>query len=147
MPSLSYHHLSFCTNYKTTEKGPNKESHKCVKINGINGFSQVGLLSQDQTETVHLEQQIQRLNIPRKRQYVDPYRQGIITEEEAKDGVFYRQTIVVRSCEVGPDRTATIESILNLLQVMFGVPGYEFIQEYWVSEVVIRISIHVRKQH
>ncbi|KAF3612270.1 putative E3 ubiquitin-protein ligase RHA2A-like [Capsicum annuum] len=51
-----------------------------------------------------------RQNIPRKKQVVDSYRQGIIVE-----GV-YRQTVVIRSYEVGPDKVATIESILNLLQ-------------------------------
>ena len=54
-----------------------------------------------------------RQNIPTEKQLVDPFRQGLITE----GGVGYRQTVVVRSYEVGPDKTATLESILNLLQV------------------------------
>ncbi|GMP83541.1 hypothetical protein CsSME_00037418 [Camellia sinensis var. sinensis] len=53
-----------------------------------------------------------RQNIPTKKQFVDHYRQGLIIEE----GVGYRQTVVIRSYEVGTDKTATIESILNLLQ-------------------------------
>ncbi|XAR52472.1 Oleoyl-[acyl-carrier-protein] hydrolase [Bertholletia excelsa] len=53
-----------------------------------------------------------RQNIPTKKQFVDPYRQALMIE----DGVGYRQTVVIRSYEVGPDKTATIESILNLLQ-------------------------------
>ncbi|KAJ8492749.1 hypothetical protein OPV22_014470 [Ensete ventricosum] len=32
-------------------------------------------------------------------------------------GVRYRQTVVIRSYEVGPDKTATLETILNLLQI------------------------------
>lgn len=52
-----------------------------------------------------------RQNIPTKKQLVDTYRQGIIVEGA------YRQTVVIRSYEVGPDKVATIESILNLLQV------------------------------
>ncbi|KAG5233937.1 palmitoyl-acyl carrier protein [Salix suchowensis] len=43
---------------------------------------------------------------------VDPFRQGFITEGD----VGYRQTVVLRSYEVGGDKTATLESILNLLQ-------------------------------
>lgn len=54
-----------------------------------------------------------RQNIPTKKQFVDPFRQGIITGE----GVGYRQTFVIRSYEVGPDKTASLESLLNLLQV------------------------------
>ncbi|KAL9456837.1 hypothetical protein AB3S75_005961 [Citrus x aurantiifolia] len=53
-----------------------------------------------------------RQNIPTKKQFVDPYRHGLIIE----GGVGYRQTVVVRSYEVGPDKTATLESILNLFQ-------------------------------
>ncbi|XP_060215791.1 palmitoyl-acyl carrier protein thioesterase, chloroplastic-like [Lycium barbarum] len=51
-----------------------------------------------------------RQNIPSKKQLVDTYRQGLIVEGA------YRQTVVIRSYEVGPDKVATIESILNLLQ-------------------------------
>ena len=54
-----------------------------------------------------------RQNIPTKKQLVDPYRQGIIVD----GGVGYRQTVVIRSYEVGADKTATLESLLNLLQV------------------------------
>ncbi|KAF3438625.1 hypothetical protein FNV43_RR21388 [Rhamnella rubrinervis] len=53
-----------------------------------------------------------RPNIPTKKQLVDPVRQGVITE----GGVGYKQTVVIRSYEVGADKTATLESILNLLQ-------------------------------
>jgi hypothetical protein len=55
-----------------------------------------------------------RQNIPTKKQSVDRHRQGIIIE----GGIGYRQTVVIRSYEVGPDKTATLESILNLLQVI-----------------------------
>lgn len=54
-----------------------------------------------------------RQNIPTKKQLVDPHRQGLIVE----GGVGYRQTVVIRSYEVGADKTATLESILNLFQV------------------------------
>ncbi|KAK9278399.1 hypothetical protein L1049_027964 [Liquidambar formosana] len=53
-----------------------------------------------------------RQNIPTKKQLVDPFRQGVIIE----GGVGYRQTVVIRSYEVGADKTATLESIFNLLQ-------------------------------
>jgi len=55
-----------------------------------------------------------RQNIPTKKQSMDSHRQGIVIE----GGLGYRQTVVIRSYEVGPDKTATLESILNLLQVM-----------------------------
>uniref|UniRef100_A0A0D9V1C2 Acyl-[acyl-carrier-protein] hydrolase n=1 Tax=Leersia perrieri TaxID=77586 RepID=A0A0D9V1C2_9ORYZ len=50
--------------------------------------------------------------IPREKQTVDPFRQAVIVE----GGVRYRQTVVVRSYEVGADRTATLETLLSLLQ-------------------------------
>ena len=64
-------------------------------------------------ENGHVTKEQLRQNIPTKKQSVDPYRQGLIIE----GGVGYRQTVVTRSYEVGPDKTATLESILNLLQV------------------------------
>ncbi|MFQ6662627.1 hypothetical protein Gotur_030414 [Gossypium turneri] len=63
-------------------------------------------------ENGHISEEKIRQRIPRQKQLVDPYRQGLITER----GVGYRQTVVVRSYEVGPDRTATLESLLNLFQ-------------------------------
>lgn len=56
---------------------------------------------------------LERAIIPTKKQFVDPFRQGVII----LDGVGYRQTVVVRSYEVGTDKTVTPQSILNLLQV------------------------------
>ncbi|KAG1346957.1 palmitoyl-acyl carrier protein thioesterase, chloroplastic [Cocos nucifera] len=53
-----------------------------------------------------------RQNIPTEKQTLDPFRQGLIID----GGVRYRQTLVIRSYEVGPDKTATLETILNLLQ-------------------------------
>ncbi|TVU33746.1 hypothetical protein EJB05_15550, partial [Eragrostis curvula] len=52
-----------------------------------------------------------RQNIPTEKQTVDPFRQALI-----EGGVRYQQTLVVRSYEVGPDKTATLETVLNLLQ-------------------------------
>lgn len=56
---------------------------------------------------------ITRQNIPTTKKFVDNHRQGTIID----NGVRYRQMVVIRSYEVGPDKTATLESILNLLQV------------------------------
>uniref|UniRef100_B9I2I3 Acyl-[acyl-carrier-protein] hydrolase n=1 Tax=Populus trichocarpa TaxID=3694 RepID=B9I2I3_POPTR len=64
------------------------------------------------TELTRVSETKGRQNIPTEKQLVDPFRQGIITE----GGVRYRQTVVIRSYEVGADKTATLESILNLLQ-------------------------------
>ncbi|XVE92636.1 hypothetical protein REPUB_Repub01dG0115200 [Reevesia pubescens] len=63
-------------------------------------------------ENRHIKEEQIRQRIPTQKQLVDPYRQGLIIER----GVGYRQTVVVRSYEVGPDKTATLESILNLFQ-------------------------------
>lgn len=63
-------------------------------------------------EKVYMNKVQIRQNIPTKKQFVDQYRQGLIIE----GGVGYRQTVVIRSYEVGPDKTATLESILNLFQ-------------------------------
>jgi hypothetical protein len=59
------------------------------------------------------EDRVRRQNIPTEKQTVDPFRQALIVE----GGVRYQQTLVVRSYEVGPDKTATMETVLNLLQV------------------------------
>ncbi|XP_020552181.1 palmitoyl-acyl carrier protein thioesterase, chloroplastic-like isoform X2 [Sesamum indicum] len=124
MASVS-HRLPFSTHFSGSKSGQesNKQKLYCVKINGSNSFApaKVDLLSQDHetavtsvdaSASVHMFEQQVRQNIPTKKQLVDPYRQGVIVEE----GVGYRQTVVIRSYEVGPDKTATIESILNLLQ-------------------------------
>ncbi|KAF6159276.1 hypothetical protein GIB67_032047 [Kingdonia uniflora] len=63
-------------------------------------------------ETSYVPTEQTQKNIPTKKILVDPYRQGLIIE----GGVGYRQTVVIRSHEVGPDKTATLESLLNLLQ-------------------------------
>nr|GMD16665.1 palmitoyl-acyl carrier protein thioesterase, chloroplastic-like [Ipomoea batatas] len=94
-----------------------------VKINGHSSAAfpgaKVDLLSQNHavvaatTTPLHPGERLEiRQNIPTKKQLVDPFRQGLIVE----GGVGYRQTVVIRSYEVGPDKTATIETILNLLQ-------------------------------
>ncbi|XP_073053921.1 palmitoyl-acyl carrier protein thioesterase, chloroplastic-like [Primulina eburnea] len=126
MASTSCKVAPFCihTSINKNDKNTHKHALQCVKINGSKSFSvtrmdvlshehAIPITSVDPTEenVQVLEQQI-RQNIPTKKQLVDPFRQGVII----LDGVGYRQTVVVRSYEVGPDKTATIESILNLLQ-------------------------------
>lgn len=103
----------------------NMKSLSNIKINGASSRSagKADMLSQkigaattsvaSVTKNDSLTAEQIRQNIPTKKQLVDPFRQGLIIE----GGVGYRQTVVVRSYEVGPDKTATLESILNLLQV------------------------------
>lgn len=103
--------------------GPDKKKLSNIKISGKSSKSvttEAGLLrhvvavattSVAENGSVTVDQI--RQNIPTEKQFVDEYRQGLIVEE----GVGYRQTVVIRSYEVGPDKTATLESILNLLQV------------------------------
>lgn len=42
----------------------------------------------------------------------DKFRHGGLTD----DGLSYKENFIVRCCEVGPNRTATVETIANLLQ-------------------------------
>ncbi|CAJ2630621.1 unnamed protein product [Trifolium pratense] len=89
-------------------------SNSSIRMNG-SFRSPIKVESLSQTAEVApttLVESGQRQNIPTKKQLVDPYRQGLIVE----GGVGYRQTVVIRSYEVGADKTATLESILNLLQ-------------------------------
>lgn len=64
-------------------------------------------------ENGYIPKEEDRQNIRTRKQLVDSHRQGLI----GQGGVGYKQTVVIRSYEVGPDKTATLESILNLLQV------------------------------
>ncbi|KAM7463493.1 hypothetical protein LguiA_031614 [Lonicera macranthoides] len=105
----------------STSHDPNGHRVGNLKINGNSSLSatKVDLLSHTvyvatttSVDNEHIVGDQFRQNIPTKKQFVDPYRQGLIIEE----GVGYRQTVVIRSYEVGPDKTATLESILNLLQ-------------------------------
>ncbi|KAL1531884.1 palmitoyl-acyl carrier protein thioesterase, chloroplastic-like [Salvia divinorum] len=101
-----------------------KQKLNCVKVNGSKSFAleKMGVLRQDHVmpmpciggvdEDVDALEEHLRQNIPRRKQMVDPYRLGEMVEK----GVGYRQTVVIRSYEVGADKTATIESLLNLLQ-------------------------------
>ncbi|KAK7274226.1 hypothetical protein RIF29_15307 [Crotalaria pallida] len=104
----------------------NNDQHKQqmnsgIKVNGsyrspvkVDSLSLAGEASSAATlgHVVSVIETGQRQNIPTKKQLVDPNRQGLIVE----GGVGYRQTVVIRSYEVGPDKTATLETILNLLQ-------------------------------
>ncbi|RVW16925.1 Pentatricopeptide repeat-containing protein, mitochondrial [Vitis vinifera] len=102
---------------------PNKQKLNNIKVHGTSTMptAKVDLLSQTVgaataltsvssiAENGHITKEQLRQNIPTKKQFVDPYRQGLIVE----GGVGYSQTVVIRSYEVGPDKTATLESILN----------------------------------
>ncbi|CAI9096103.1 OLC1v1032177C1 [Oldenlandia corymbosa var. corymbosa] len=126
MASFSISKLAFFT----VKCSINRDGHEANRLNIINGIKVNGtssLSSAPQSDVlthkeggstisvsknVLINAQEIRQNIPTKKQLVDPFRQGQIVEE----GVGYRQTVVIRSYEVGPDKTTTIESILNLLQ-------------------------------
>ncbi|KAF9623471.1 hypothetical protein IFM89_003055 [Coptis chinensis] len=111
------------------DNNPNNQQLNSMKINGtsamsttkIEGLTQsstglgttlVAVTSRAETEYNTNTKEQTRQNIPTEKQLVDPYRQGLIID----NGVGYRQTVVIRSYEVGADKTATLESILNLLQ-------------------------------
>ncbi|XP_077242276.1 palmitoyl-acyl carrier protein thioesterase, chloroplastic-like [Tasmannia lanceolata] len=131
MASLYSHAFYYPTKCSSDrENGPTSHIQKLnsIKLNGstsmattkVDGLSQsVGATTAaaftsvaSVAETAYTERKTNRQNIPTKKQLVDPFRQGLIIEGD----VGYRQTVVIRSYEVGPDNTATLESILNLLQ-------------------------------
>lgn len=104
-----------CSNKESGSSISNKKSSVAV-----NGSGSLHGLKAAATEVAYplsvvtdKDAAIARQNIPREKQLVDPFRQGVIID----GGVRYRQTVVIRSYEIGPDKTATLETILNLLQV------------------------------
>lgn len=105
-----------CSSKESSGGGSNKKSSVAV-----NGSGSLHGLKAAATEVAYplsaavtdKDAAIARQNIPREKQLVDPFRQGVIID----GGVRYRQTVVIRSYEIGPDKTATLETILNLLQV------------------------------
>ncbi|GFP84703.1 palmitoyl-acyl carrier protein thioesterase chloroplastic [Phtheirospermum japonicum] len=109
-----------CSSNKSSQE-PNKQKHHSVKIKGTKS-SNMEILSQDHditfhsvnpaAENLHFLNEHIRQNIPKNKQSFDPYRLGMFINE----GLEYRQSVVIRSHEVGPDKTMTLESILNLLQ-------------------------------
>ncbi|KAF2310901.1 hypothetical protein GH714_018270 [Hevea brasiliensis] len=113
-----------CTSNSNNSHDPNKQNMHKIKIKGtcsrphkVDSLSQTAGVAITSVASVaenpsHTKEQITRQNIPTKKQYIDAHRQGLIIEE----GVGYRQKVVIRSYEVGPDKTATLESILYLLQ-------------------------------
>lgn len=120
-------HSIRCSSGRDNQQDSNKQKLNNIKINGVSTFSTTKVDKLGQTAKVtttfgppapiaengHANNVHVRQNIPTQKQFADLYRQGLIIER----GVGYRQTVVIRSYEVGPDRTATLESILNLLQV------------------------------
>jgi fatty acyl-ACP thioesterase B len=115
--NLTYSASSFlvrCCSMKEN-KHDHLNSNSNIRVNGSAFRSPIKVESLSQTAEaapITLVENSQRQNIPTKKQLVDHHRQGLIVE----GGVGYRQTVVIRSYEVGADKTATLESILNLLQ-------------------------------
>lgn len=109
-----------CTSSNNNTRDPNKQKLHKIKINGtpsarphkIDSLSQIAA-GGAAASVAFAAKNIIRQNIPTKKQNIDAHRQGFIVEQ----GVGYRQTVVIRSYEVGPDKTATLESIFYLLQV------------------------------
>ncbi|RWR93921.1 palmitoyl-acyl carrier protein thioesterase, chloroplastic [Cinnamomum micranthum f. kanehirae] len=128
MASLTSHaffyHLK-CSSARENDPTNHKQgNNSSIKVNGIPTMSTTKVESNStatkyastapvaETSYVTVAGEQSRQNIPTKKQLVDTHRQGVITQ----GGVGYTQTIVVRSYEVGADKTATLETILNLLQ-------------------------------
>ena len=112
--SISYS-LAKQSQYLSKSKLPKPESSR----NGC-GSTGAKINAVAVTETLDTKVMQTRQNIPTFKQFADPHRQALIID----NGVTYRQTVVIRSYEVGPDKTATLESILNLLQVKLELVYY-----------------------
>ncbi|PRQ40252.1 putative oleoyl-[acyl-carrier-protein] hydrolase [Rosa chinensis] len=111
--TLAYFPITIRFSWNRASYDPNKKSLSYIKINGTSAKSTTKLdMASALTSVAYISEQQVRQNIPTTKQFVDHYRQGMIIE----GGVGYRQRVVIRSYEVGPDKTVTLESILNLLQ-------------------------------
>ncbi|XP_008787702.3 palmitoyl-acyl carrier protein thioesterase, chloroplastic-like [Phoenix dactylifera] len=115
--SYAFFHPPKCS--AAREDGPrnnNPNKGSSIKINGTSAAIAANIACPafpspaSVTKSIPIKEN--RQNIPTEKQTVDAFRQGLIIE----GGVRYRQTLVIRSYEVGPDKTATLEAILNLLQ-------------------------------
>ncbi|KAJ0971593.1 hypothetical protein J5N97_019552 [Dioscorea zingiberensis] len=110
--------FSFCSIKCSTSRENDPKSNKSsVTVNGTSTqLSQFSITSPAFTSVASVIEDLMvdknRRTIPTEKQTVDPFRQGLIVE----GGVGYHQTVIVRSYEVGPDKTATLETLLNLLQ-------------------------------
>lgn len=83
------------------------------------------IVSADQGSVIRTEQGLGTL--------ADQLRLGSLTE----DGLSYKEKFVVRSYEVGSNKTATVETIANLLQVRFESLFYEIIFTSFVCVFVL----------
>ncbi|KAM5567836.1 palmitoyl-acyl carrier protein thioesterase, chloroplastic [Rosa sericea] len=113
--TLPYFPITIRFSWNRASYNPNKKSLNNITINGTSTKSTTKLdmaSALTSVENGYIGEQQVRQNIPTTKQFVDHYRQGMIIE----GGVGYRQRVVIRSYEVGPDKTVTLESILNLLQ-------------------------------
>lgn len=125
--SGAIYHSRVLIRCSSSERGAQQRSNAAVRVNGAahRATLQVGAALETSINETLAElsapllapatdgRERSRQNIPTEKQAEDPFRQAQIVE----GGVRYQQTVVVRSYEVGPDRTATLETLLNLLQV------------------------------
>jgi fatty acyl-ACP thioesterase B len=90
----------------SSRKGFNLKANEMkTKRFNLNASSVITEVATKKVDTVKAPSTIQR-------QVADQYRQGTAIQ----GGIGYRQTVVIRSSEVGADKNATVECILNLLQ-------------------------------
>ncbi|XP_010927197.2 palmitoyl-acyl carrier protein thioesterase, chloroplastic [Elaeis guineensis] len=115
MVSLSYafFYPTRCSSTREDDPKNHNPNKGSIKINGRSTAMSANIACPAfPSVTKNIPRDKNRQNIPTEKQTLDPFRQGLIID----GGVRYRQTLVIRSYEVGPDKTATLETILNLLQ-------------------------------
>lgn len=64
---------------------------------------------------------------------------ALVTNGKFVEGRFvYRQNFVIRSYEIGPDKTATMETLMNFLQVSSIIRACFIADDYFLRRVYIR---------
>ncbi|KAL4385390.1 hypothetical protein GQ457_15G003260 [Hibiscus cannabinus] len=111
-PNSSGNHGDYRVNVNVNGNASTRPFKHHALVNEMALQSPASLANLQFLENGHISEEKIRQRIPTKKQLVDPYRRGLIVER----GVGYRQTVVVRSYEVGADKTASLESLFNLFQ-------------------------------
>lgn len=105
-------------------KANNSSSSKSVdmingkKVNGVHVGGGNGIQYLGQTNsTCEILKDKKKSNINQEEEAEQTCEAGRFVE----DRYVFRQTFVIRSYEIGPDKTATMETLMNLLQVGFTI--------------------------
>jgi hypothetical protein len=99
-------------------------------------MANVALLAVEKKQQQQQQQQITTIAAGKTEVPVDALRQGRLVEAR----LVYRQTFVIRSYEVGADKTASIETLMNHFQVWFGFVLFCLWLANWQTLKLVRPS-------